>query len=178
MTRTASIAALFATLLLAGCQPGGPVGNASVPEPRKPVELQRYLGTWYEIARYEASFQRGCEAVTASYSLKPDGEIAVVNTCRQDSPTGPERSAEAVATPVEGSQGAKLKVSFFRPFYGDYWVLDRAPDYSWSIVGEPSGRYLWILSRTPRLSEARVKALVERASQLGYDTSLLRRTRW
>ncbi|KQU50675.1 lipocalin [Bosea sp. Leaf344] len=178
MTRIAVSAVFAAALALAGCIPDGPVGNASVPEPRKPVELQRYLGTWYEIARYEASFQRGCEAVTASYSLRPDGEIAVVNSCRQGSPTGPERSAEAVASPVAGSNGAKLKVSFFRPFYGDYWVLDRAPDYSWSIVGEPSGRYLWILSRTPRLSEARVQALVERAKQLGYDTSLLRRTKW
>lgn len=173
---TASL--MGAALLLGACIPSGPVGNAAVPEPRKPVELQRYLGDWFEIARYEASFQRGCEAVTASYSLRPDGDIRVVNSCRQDSPTGPARSAEAVAKPVEGAQGAKLKVSFFGPFYGDYWVLDRAPDYSWSIVGEPSGRYLWILSRTPKLSEAKVQALIARAQALGYDTALLRRTRW
>ncbi|MBN9471423.1 MAG: lipocalin family protein [Bosea sp.] len=178
--RYSSIIALTTGLLLGACNPldNAPVGNARVPEPAKSVELERYLGKWYELARYEASFQRGCEAVTAKYSLRPDGDVRVINTCRQDSPKGPARSAEAVAKPVEGSNGAKLRVSFFQPIYGDYWVLDRANDYSWAIVGEPSGKNLWILSRTPNVSERQYQRLVQRAAGLGYDVSMLRRTKF
>ncbi|WP_082613859.1 lipocalin family protein [Bosea sp. Root483D1] len=163
-------------LLLAACNSSQPSGNASVPEPAKQVELSRYKGRWYEQARYEASFQRNCEAVTADYSVRPDGTVAVVNSCREGSAAGPLRTAEATARVVEGSQGTKLKVSFFGPFEGDYWVLDRARDYSWSIVGEPSGRYLWILARSSRLSERDYARLVARAQSLGYRTDMLRRT--
>ncbi|MDP3377665.1 MAG: lipocalin family protein [Brevundimonas sp.] len=156
----------------------GPVGNAAVPEPAKAVELDRYLGRWYELARYEAGFQRGCEASTADYSLREDGLIRVINSCRQDAVDGPLRTVDGKARIVEGSGNAKLKVSFVGPFYfGTYWVLDRADDYSWSIVGEPSGRYLWILSRDPRPPAAVREALWQRVSDLGYDLSLLRETR-
>ena len=155
----------------------GPVGNAAVPQPAKPVDLDRYLGRWYELARYEASFQRGCEAVTADYSLRDDGLIGVLNRCRQGAVDGPVKQAEARAKIVDGSDNAKLKVSFFGPFYvGDYWVLDHADDYSWSIVGEPSGRYLWLLSREARPSADRREALNARVRALGYDLSLLRET--
>lgn len=155
----------------------GPVGNAAVPQPAKPVELERYLGRWYEQARYEAGFQVGCEAVTADYSLRDDGLIRVVNSCREGAVDGRLRTAEAKAKIVEGSRNAKLKVSFFGPFYvGDYWVLDHAHDYSWSIVGEPSGRYLWLLTREARPSAAQGQALRQRAQELGYDLSLLRET--
>lgn len=153
-----------------------PVGNANVPQPSKRVELTRYLGKWYEQARYEASFQEGCEAVSAQYALKADGAVSVSNSCRQGNPSGVLKTAEASARVVEGSNGAKLKVTFFWPFEGDYWVLDRAPDYSWSIVGEPSGRYLWILTRSPVVTPQQYSALVGRAKMLGYDTALLRRT--
>ena len=155
----------------------GPVGNAAVPQPAKPVDLNRYLGRWYELARYEAGFQKECEAVTADYSLRDDGLIGVLNRCRQGAVDGPVKQAEARAKVVEGSDNAKLKVSFFGPFYvGDYWVLDHADDYSWSIVGEPSGRYLWLLTREARPSEAERQALRQRARELGYDLSLLRET--
>lgn len=166
------------SLALAACNPleKQPVGNSSVPQPAKPVDLSRYLGKWYEQARYEAGFQKGCEAVTAEYSQKPDGSLAVVNACHQGSVMGPVKTAEATARVVDGSKGSKLKVTFFWPIEGDYWVLDRAPDYSWSIVGEPSGRYLWILTRSQALSSRQYAALVERAKALGYDTSSLRRT--
>jgi len=163
-------------LLLGACNPNQPSGNASVPEPAKPVDLSRYVGRWHEQARYEASFQKDCEAVTADYAAKPDGSIAVVNSCRAGSVTGPLRTAEATAKVVDGSNGAKLKVTFFAPFEGDYWVLDRARDYSWSIVGEPSGRYLWILTRSRRVSEREYARLVTRAQSLGYKTDTLRRT--
>jgi apolipoprotein D and lipocalin family protein len=151
-------------------------GNSAVPQPAKPVELQRYLGRWYEMARYEAPFQKGCEAVTADYSLREDGKIKVVNSCRKNSLSAPIKQANGKARVIEGSNGAKLQVSFFGPFYGDYWVLDRADDYSWSIVGEPSGRYLWILTREAKPNEPKRQALEARVKQLGYNWSLVRVT--
>lgn len=173
------VAALLVSFGLAGCsalvQPT--VGNARVPESRRSVDLTRYLGLWHEQGRYEAPFQRGCEAVTARYAPLADGAIEVVNTCRQDSPDGPVRSATGRATVVPGSGNARLKVSFFGLFSGDYWVLDRAEDYSWSIVGEGEGRFLWLLTRKATLSPAEYDALVGRARALGYDTGMIRRTR-
>src|SRR5206468_5129636 len=148
-----------------------PVGNRNVPEPSKPVELGRYLGRWYEIARYEQRFERGCTAATADYSLRDDGNIDVVNRCLK--PGGKRSEARGIAKVVDRRSNAKLKVSFFRPFYGDYWILDHADDYSWSIVGEPSGRYLWILSREANPGSDEVGQLVNRVAALGYDTSML-----
>ena len=162
---------------LAGCSTllsRHPVGNHSVPQPNKAVDLQKYLGRWYEIARYEQGFQKGCEGVTADYSLRPDGSLVVLNRCRK--PGGKLSEARGRAKVVDGTANAKLKVSFFGPFYGDYWVLDHADDYSWSIVGEGSGRYLWILHRKASPGEAEVRGLIDRAASLGYDTSMLRRT--
>ena len=114
-----------------------------------------------------------CAGVTADYSLSDDGSINVLNRCRK--PDGTIDDARGRAKIVDPS-GAKLKVSFFGPFYGDYWVLDHADDYSWSIVGEPSGRYLWLLARQPTPPEADVSKLIERARSMGYDTSMLLRT--
>jgi apolipoprotein D and lipocalin family protein len=169
MRRTSTIASTLLGLFLAGCF-AGPVGNANVPQPIKEVDIMRYAGRWYEIGRYENSFEKGCEAVTADYSLKADGEVRILNSCRQGSPTGPLRSSEGSARVVPGSRNTKLKVSFFGPFYvGNYWILDYAADYSWSIVGEPSGRYLWLLARGK--SPAVRSRLIRRAEQLGYDIS-------
>jgi apolipoprotein D and lipocalin family protein len=155
-----------------------PVGNPRVPEPAKPVELSRYLGRWCEIARFDSRFERDCEGVTAEYSLRPDGMIQVLNTCRMGSPEGRARTVEGKAKIVQGSGNAKLKVSFFGPFFfGDYWVLDHAEDYSWSIVGEPTGKYLWILCREAKPADPIKEMLMARAAGLGYDTSLLRMTR-
>lgn len=151
----------------------GPVGNKAVPEPAKAVELDRYLGKWFEMARYEAPFQKGCDGVTADYSLREDGRIKVINSCTKE---GKTTTAKGKAKIVEGSRNAKLKVSFFGPFYGDYWVLDRAEDYSWAIVGEPSGRYLWMLTRQAQ-PEPQVRVQIEaRVKELGYDWSLVRVT--
>lgn len=173
------IAALAGSaLLLGGCATifsKHPVGNAAVPQPAKSVELQRYLGKWYELARYEQGFQKDCDGVTAEYALRDDGKISVLNKCRK--PDGKLDDANGTAKIVDPATNAKLKVSFFGPFYGDYWVLDHADDYSWSIVGEPSGRYLWILSRNPTPGQAQLDALIARARALGYDTSMLRITK-
>jgi apolipoprotein D and lipocalin family protein len=152
-----------------------PVGNVRVPEPAKPINLEQYLGRWYEIARYEQRFERGCEGVTADYSLRADGRIDVINRCRKS--TGKIDEARGIAKVVDPVSNAKLKVSFFGPFYGDYWVLDLADDYSWSIVGEPSGRYLWILAREANPDAAATERLIRRARTLGYNTTMLVHTR-
>lgn len=156
----------------------GPVGNPAVPQPARTVELSRYAGLWYEIGRYENGFERGCEAVTADYAVRDAGLVNVLNTCRQGGVDGPVKTAEARAKVVAGSGDAKLKVSFFGPFYiGDYWVLDHADDYSWSIVGEPSGRYLWLMSRTAKPSDAVRATIMSRTAALGYELALVRETR-
>jgi apolipoprotein D and lipocalin family protein len=98
----------------------------------------------------------------------------VINRCRK--PDGKTTQATGRAKIVDRISGAKLKVSFFGPFYGDYWVMDHAEDYSWSIVGEPSGRYLWLLARTANPAPAEREALIARAKALGYDTAMLRIT--
>jgi apolipoprotein D and lipocalin family protein len=179
LKRTAPLLLLAVSVLaLSACAilQRGPVGNAETPQPSKAVDLSRYAGLWYEVGRYENSFERGCEAVTAEYSLREDGLVRVVNACRRGGVEGPVKSVEGKAKIVAGSRNAKLKVSFFGPFYGDYWILDHADDYSWSIVGEPSGRYLWLLSRTARPSaEARAK-IMNRTAALGYDLTLLHET--
>lgn len=155
-----------------------PVGNANVPQPAKAVVMNRYVGRWYELARYDQRFERGCTNVTADYTLLGDGKIEVLNTCRRSD--GTRHVARGIAKTVSASN-AKLKVRFFGPFSGNYWVLDHADDYSWSIVGEPSGRYLWILAREPCPGTGVVEGLIGRAGAIGYDTSMLIQTvqtRW
>lgn len=179
--RASAISLVVGTVCLLGAcalSPAGKSGNAHVPQPAKPVDLSRYVGKWYELARYENRFERDCEAATAEYATRDDGLIDVVNTCRKGAVSGALDVAKGRAKVVEGSDNAKLKVSFFGPFFfGDYWVLDHADDYSWSIVGEPSGRYLWILTREAVPSASVKDALIERVRALGYDTSMLRMTR-
>jgi apolipoprotein D and lipocalin family protein len=160
---------LFAALLLAACVTSHP----PLPTVRA-VELDRYYGTWYEIARLPNWFQSMCVSDTRAV-YRPDGEnISVVNRCR----TADEEIAQAdgVARLVEGSQGAKLRVSFFRPFYGDYWILELDPDYRWVLVGEPGRRYAWILARETTLDEATLERLLARAAALGFDRRAFVRT--
>lgn len=175
----AALIALPLLLALSACV-SGPSGNPNPPQPAKAVELDRYLGKWYEVARYDMRFEKGCEGVTAEYSKRPDGLIRVLNTCRQGAVDGPIKTSEGKAKVVDpngsGATNAKLKVSFFGPFFGDYWIMDHADDYNWSIVGEGSGRYLWLLSRELPTQADRT-ALTARAKALGYDVSMLRPTK-
>ena len=169
--------ALLALTACASLVTSGPVGNSAVPQPAKPVDTARYIGLWYEIGRYENRFEKDCEGVTAEYRKRDDGLVEVINTCHKDSLSGPVKTAHGKAKILPGSDNAKLKVSFFGPFYvGDYWVLDHADDYSWSIVGEPSGRYLWLLSRTAKPDELTRNTIEARTRALGYDWSMVRMT--
>ena len=140
------------------------------------VDLDRYLGTWYEIASYPAWFQRGCTAVTAEYSLRDDGHILVVNGCRKGSLDGKLKQAKGRAKVVDHATNAKLKVSFFGPFWGDYWIIDLDPEYGWAVVGVPSRKYLWVLSRTPVMDNALYQEIVGRLQAKGYDKERLVRT--
>ncbi|TWW10504.1 membrane protein [Planctomyces bekefii] len=141
------------------------------------VDLERYLGLWYEIASFPQSFQEGCVATTAHYSLKPNGKIAVRNQCRMDSLQGPLKTANGTARVVDRETNAKLKVTFFWPFSGNYWIIDLDPDYQWAVVGDPTREYLWILSRHPELDDELYREITERlTSEQGYDVSRLRRT--
>jgi len=140
------------------------------------VELSRYVGTWYEIANFPQSFQRGCTATTATYTLRADGDIDVLNRCRKGSVDGEEKSALGRARVVDRSTNAKLEVSFFRPFWGDYCIIDLADDYSYAVVGHPGRDYLWILARTSTMAEATFQGIVARLQAKGYETSRLMRT--
>lgn len=140
------------------------------------VELNRYLGTWYEIASFPQGFQRGCTATTANYTLREDGEIDVLNRCRKERLDGEESAAKGRARVVDSTTNAKLQVSFFRPFWGDYWVIDLGPDYEFAVVGHPGRDYLWILSRTPTMEPAMYEEIVSRLKARGYETERLVKT--
>ena len=140
------------------------------------VDLNRYLGKWYEIASYPAWFQKDCTASTAEYSLLADGKIQVVNRCRKGSLDGPLKESKGKAEVVDTITNAKLKVWFFWPFKGNYWIINLDKDYQWVVVGEPSRKYLWVLSRTPKMDEALYRQITEVLPQKGYDPGKLRRT--
>lgn len=163
----------FLSLLCASCA-SPPVNRTGVTSLAvTPIVLDRYVGLWYEIARFPNNFEQGCAGVTAEYAALPDGKVSVINTCRKETPEGEARQAKGTARIVDAASNAKLKVTFFWPFEGDYWVLDRAEDYSWSLVGEPSGRYLWILARTSKISDELKTNLLERLKMRGYNTDAL-----
>jgi len=140
------------------------------------VDLNRYLGTWHEIAAFPQRFQRGCTGSTATYALREDGRIDVLNRCRRGSLDGEERVARGRARVVDRATNAKLKVSFFRPFWGDYWIIDLGADYEYAVVGHPSRDYLWILSRTPTMDAAVYQGIVARLRAQGYEVERLNRT--
>jgi apolipoprotein D and lipocalin family protein len=165
--------------LLAGALAAGVVVAACATAPRGPpvrtverVDLRRYLGTWYEIAAYPQRYEKGCTGTTATYSARDDGRIDVVNRCRKGSLAGPLEEAHGLARTTDAS-GAKLEVSFFRPFWGDYWILDLGPDYEYAAVGDPGRGALWILARTPHLDPAVDAALRARFAAQGWDLSRL-----
>lgn len=140
------------------------------------VDLARYAGKWYEIARLPNRFQRDCAGhTTATYTLRPDGKISVLNECRKAD--GHQKSARGTARVADArGPNTKLKVTFFWPFSGNYWIIGLDPEYRWAVVGDPSRDYLWILSREPELDTALYLQIVERVKQQGFDAEKLLKT--
>ena len=146
------------------------------------VDLSRYVGTWYEIARFPNRFQTQCRTnVRAIYRARTDGAIDVTNSCVIDG--GKTDQAEGLARIIAGSNNAKLQVRFAPAWlswlpqvWGDYWIIDLTPDYSVVTVGTPARDYLWILARTPELSTAQYETAVNNATRQGFDTSKLIKT--
>lgn len=140
----------------------------------KELDIQKYLGTWYEIARYDHGFERGLVGVTANYSFREDGKIKVLNSGYKNYLNG--KFSEAVGKakiPDPINEPAKLKVSFFLFFYGDYYVMELDKDYQWALIGSSSDNYLWILSRKPQIDEDLYNELLDKLHRRGYDISKL-----
>ena len=142
-------------------------------EPVEDFELQRYLGRWYEIARLDHSFEEGLEAVTADYSMRQDGGIRVINSGR-DIKTGIAEQAEGRAYFVGEADKGHLKVSFFGPFFGSYVIFELdQQDYQYAFVSSYNTDYLWLLARTPKVSQELIVHFKSRATELGFDTQQL-----
>jgi apolipoprotein D and lipocalin family protein len=140
------------------------------------VDLQRYAGDWYEIARYPNRFQKDCDSdVHVRYTLQSSGKLNIRNECRKAN--GKPDVANGTAKVVDAKTNAKLKVTFFWPFYGDYWIIDLDPQYRYAVVGEPGRKYLWILSRAKELDRETFQHILQRVAENGYDTSKLVKTR-
>ena len=134
------------------------------------VDVDRYLGTWFEIARADHSFERNCQGVSAFYERRDDGMIRVINRCWEGRLDGELDVANGRARIVDTETNAKLEVSFFGPFFGDYWIVELAEDYSWAVISEPEGRYLWILSREPQMVPETLEARLAYLQSLGFNT--------
>lgn len=160
---------LFA-LLLPGCTTTSDL--QTVPK----VNLEKYMGTWYEIARLPNGFQRGCTHTTANYTLNNDNTVTVINKCLYKGNTDREKGSEGSAYVTEPSTNSKLKVTFFWPFYGAYWIIDLADDYSYAVVASPDKDYLWILNRKPQMSQEIYDKLIKSTAEKGFDVSRVKKT--
>lgn len=158
---------LLLSLLLTACtSPNTPPKTAAA------VDLTRYMGKWYEIASFPNFFQRGCVCTTAQYTLEGN-KVQVLNQCYKDKKL---TSAKGIAWAMPGTNNSKLKVQFFWPFRGDYWILYLSSDYSAAIVGSPKRQYLWILARKPQITNQLYQKLIKIAQSKGFDTSKLVKT--
>lgn len=141
------------------------------PEVVKSVDINRYAGTWYEIARLPNSFERKLKCITATYTLREDGKISVLNKGHYIAEPDKINSAKGVAWIPDKNVTAKLKVTFFWPFSGNYWIMDLDKDYKYVLIGEPSFKYLWILSRDKSMDEITYQMLLKKAVDNGYDVT-------
>jgi apolipoprotein D and lipocalin family protein len=168
--RNVLIICIAGTIFLDSCKSQNPspmINNSTV----KHLDLNRYLGVWYEAGRFPTRFEKNMVAVTATYSLRPDGKIKVVNQGRLGSLDGKLKIADGKAKIPDMKDPGKLKVSFFLFFYADYYVMELDEvNYQWALVGSSSPDYLWILSRTPHLPEELYSMIVGKAAARGYDT--------
>ena len=134
------------------------------------VDLSKYLGKWYELAHLPFKFEEGCNETTATYTLSANGAISVLNECMKN---GKLKRARGKAKVVDKTTNAKLKVTFFWPFYGDYWIIKLGEYYEYSVVGTPDRRYLWILSRKPEMDNSLFSELTQFAKSKGFDVGNL-----
>lgn len=164
-------------IAMAGAPVAMAAGSKSPVETVPAVDLKRYAGRWYEIARFPNRFQRTCSGdVTATYTLRTDGRITVLNECRTAEGKIKKATGTARLADPRGST-SKLKVTFFWPFSGNYWVIGLDADYRWALVGDPDRDYLWVLSREPKMDDALYRDVVSRAAAQGFDVSRLVRTK-
>lgn len=140
------------------------------------VDLNKYMGKWYEISTIPQRFQKGCHCTTAEYSLTEKGYVKVVNSCKKDSINGAASGIEGKAFVVKNSNNSKLKVQFFWPIKAKYWIIDLAEDYSYAVVGHPNRKYLWILSRTPQMDDPTYQQIIDRLKEQEFNTDLLVKT--
>jgi apolipoprotein D and lipocalin family protein len=144
----------------------------TVPE----IDLEKYAGIWYEIASYPMRFQKGCHCTTAEYTLSDRGYVVVENRCNRDSIDGRQSYIKGKAFVEKNSGNAKLKVQFFWPFRGKYWIIEIADDYSHAVVSHPDRNSLWILSRSPQMDSQIYEGILGRLKENGFDLSRLRLT--
>jgi apolipoprotein D and lipocalin family protein len=140
------------------------------------VDLIKYSGKWFEIASFPQRFQKGCHCTTAEYTISKKGYVIVENRCNRDSINGKQSYIKGKAFIQKNSGNAKLKVQFFWPFRGKYWIIDLADDYSYVIVSHPNRKYLWILARKPVMDQNTYTNILERLKEKGFDLSILQKT--
>ena len=137
------------------------------------VDLTRYIGRWYEIASFPQRFQKGCIDSRADYRIRDDGALEVINSCFRN---GEVDRAKGKAWVADRATNAKLKVSFFWPFRGDYWIIELGEDYEYAVVSAPDRQYLWVLAREPKMNETLYQGIIDRLKDRGFDVSRLQRT--
>jgi apolipoprotein D and lipocalin family protein len=141
------------------------------------VELTQYAGKWYEVASYPQRFQKGCTQTTATYTATGKNYVWVENRCNKHSANGKNSYIKGKAFVVKNTGNAQLKVQFFWPFRGKYWIIELADDYRYAVVSHPSKKYLWILSRTPTLDTDTYQTIVSNLTAKGFDVSKLVNTK-
>lgn len=152
------------------------VSNAQALKTVPYVDLQKYSGKWFEIASYPQRFQSGCQCTSAEYTNTDKGYVIVENRCRRESTKGKQSYIKGKAFVENNSGNAKLKVQFFWPFKGKYWIIDLATDYSHAVVSHPNRKYLWILSRTPKISKEIYQKITTRLLEQGFDLTKIQIT--
>jgi len=142
----------------------------------KEVDIEKYQGLWYEIAKYPNSFQRNCLSSTATYTIHEKGYIIVENRCKKKSNYNEEGYIKGKAFPIKNSNNSKLKVQFFWPFRANYWIIDLEPNYQWAVISEPKMKYLWILARKPSIDENSYQAILNNLKEKGFDLEKIEKT--
>ncbi len=167
---------ILCSSFLISCQT---IANAETPlKTVDHVDIDRYMGEWFEIASFPQWFSRNCFNTTAQYTLRDDGRVDVLNECHKGSPTGDISRAKGIARVVNKETNAELKVSFFWPFSGDYWIIDLGENYEFAVVSEPHRSTLWILSRSPEIPRETLDRILDRLKNVHkFDLSKLQYTR-